>query len=105
MKKNNNTICKTKERSCCSSCKYWNNKQAELEYSIYHGICTCYKWKFSINGNADCLVLDRKNRTETYIRTNRFENQSKQVPIGKTEQSRYCFVTEKNFGCIHYEKI
>jgi hypothetical protein len=36
---------------------------------------------------------------------NRFENQNNQVPIGATEKSRYCFVTEKKFGCIHHNKL
>lgn len=35
------------ETQHCSSCKHWNNKQAELEYSKHYGICTCFKWKFT----------------------------------------------------------
>ena len=35
---------------------------------------------------------------------NRFENQNIQVIKGATEKSRYCFVTEEKFGCIHHNK-
>lgn len=88
----------------CSSCKHWKNKQAELEYSNHYGICTCFKWKFTTTNDADCLLLDRGNRTEKFMGVNRFENQNNQVPIGATDKSRYCFVTEENFGCVHYNE-
>lgn len=88
----------------CSNCKYWNNKQAELEYSTHYGICTCFKWKFTTSNYADCVVLDRKNISSVYMGVNRFENQSEEVPIGAVEQSRYCFVTEEEFGCINYQE-
>lgn len=88
----------------CISCKHWNNKQAELEYSNHYGICTCFKWKFTFTNDADCLLLDRVNRTEKFMGVNRFENQNNQVPICATDKSRYCFVTEENFGCVHHNK-
>lgn len=88
----------------CVSCKYWNNKQAELEYSKNYGICTCYKWKFDITRTGDCVLLDRQNRNIKYMGVNRFESQSETVPICAVENSRYCFVTEEEFGCIHYTK-
>ena len=88
----------------CSSCKHWKNKQSELEYSNHYGICTCFKWKFTTTNDADCLLLDRGNRTEKFMGVNRFENQNNQVPIGATDKSRYCFVTEENFGCVHHNE-
>ena len=92
------------QKKNCSSCKHWNNKQSELEYSKNYGICTCFRWKFTTTNNADCLLLDRGNRTEKFMGVNRFENQNNQVPIGETDKSRYCFVTEQDFGCIHHNE-
>ena len=88
----------------CKSCKHWNNRQAELEYSTHFGICTCYRWKFTISNAADVVLLDRNNRSEKHMGVQRFENQSNVVPIGKADVSRYCFVTEEEFGCIHHNK-
>lgn len=93
------------ETQHCSSCKHWNNKQAELEYSKDYGICTCFKWKFTTTNEGDCLLLDRDNiNKEKFMGVNRFENQNIQVIKGATEKSRYCFVTEEKFGCIHHNK-
>jgi hypothetical protein len=86
----------------CKGCKHWKNQQAELEYSTLYGICTCPRWRFEIRNDADVILLDRANRTEKHMGVNRFESQSEVVPIGKVEKSRYCFVTEENFGCIHH---
>ena len=91
------------ENQHCSSCKHWNNKQSELEYSKDYGICTCFKWKFTTTNEADCLLLDRENRNNSkFMGVNRFENHNNQVIINGTEKSRYCFVTEEKFGCIHH---
>lgn len=87
----------------CNTCKHLNNKQAELEYSKFNGICTCPKWKFSTNGQGDCLLLDRENISKKHMGVQRFENQNDMVPIGVTEKSRYCFVTDEKFGCIHHK--
>lgn len=89
----------------CKNCSHWKNQQAELDYSKHTGICTCYKWKFTITNEADCMVLDRQNRTDKHMGVNRFENQNIEIPIGGHNKSRYCFVTEENFGCIHFNKI
>lgn len=91
-----------KQMSKCSSCKFWNNKQAELDYSTFYGICTCFKWKFTTTNTSDCAVLDRSNRSEKHMGINRFENQSAIVPVGKVDASRYCLVTEEGFGCVNY---
>ena len=32
-----------------------------------------------------------------------FESQNDVVPIGVRSRSRYCFVTNEDFGCIHFE--
>lgn len=86
----------------CSSCKHWNNKQAELEYSQHYGICTCFRWKFTTTNDKDCLLLDRGNRTEKFMGVSRFETQNNQVPIGAVDKSRYCFVTEEGHRMITY---
>jgi len=95
---------KTTEKNLCASCKHWKNKQSELEYSSHNGICTNYKWKFGSTNYADVKVLDRQNRTEKHMGVNRFECQNNEVPINAVEKSRYCFVTEEGFGCIHHAK-
>ena len=91
-------------KSTCSSCQYWNNHQAEMDYATHYGICTCYKWKFTVNADADCAVIDRQNRSIKYMGVHRFESVNNQVPIGLPEKSRYCFVTNEHFGCIHWAK-
>jgi hypothetical protein len=88
----------------CKDCKHWKNQQSELEYSKFYGICTCFKWKFDTKGAGDVVVLDRQNRTEKHMGVNRFETQNNEVPIGVPNKSRYCFVTDENFGCINYSK-
>jgi hypothetical protein len=88
----------------CKNCKHWKNEQAELEYDSHYGICTCFKWRFTINENTDVAVLDRSNLTEKYKRINRFENQNHQIPVGNVEKSRYCLVTNENFCCSNHEK-
>lgn len=87
----------------CSSCRHWNNKQAELEYSQFYGICTCHKWKFITTDNSDVRVLDRDNVSSKHMGVHTFENRSMVVPIGKVETSRYCLVTSEHFGCCNYE--
>ena len=94
---------KNKDSQRCYSCTHWKHRQAELEYSKYYGICTCYKWKFTTTIEADCILLDRENISKKFMGVNRFESQNKEVPIGAVEKSRYCFVTEGSFGCIHHE--
>ena len=88
----------------CSTCDHWKNKQAELEYSDDYGICTCYKWKFGTSNYSDCMVLDRENFSGKGMNVNHFENQSKDIPIGRVEHSQYCLVTEEKFGCIHHSR-
>jgi len=89
----------------CINCKYWNNKQAELEYSIFYGICTNSNLKFSTEEGKDCVVLDRENKSKKHMGVQRFENQSSIVPFGAVEHSRYCFVTEESFGCVNFESV
>ena len=90
----------------CNTCKHWKNQQAELEYSQFNGICTCYKWEFSTTGDADCKVLDRANiKPDKHMGVNRFESQKNVVPHLEVNKSRYCLVTDEHFGCIHYTII
>ncbi len=86
----------------CKNCKHWKNEQAELGYTEHEGICTCFKWKYNSVSDGDVMVLDRQNRSNNDKGTHRFENQNNQIPIGSPEKSRYCFVTDENFGCIHF---
>ena len=88
----------------CSSCKHWKNKQSELEYSGHYGICTNYRWKFTTTNHSDCLLLDRQNRTEKHMGVSRFESQKNEIPFGEVDRSRYCFVTEEGFGCVHHNE-
>lgn len=88
----------------CNKCKWWRPKQAELEYSTFYGICTCFKWKFDTRGDSDVRVLDRKNLSTKLMHAHHFESQSNQIPYGAVNQSIYCLVTEENFGCVNYEE-
>ena len=92
----------SKNKKVCKNCKHWKNSQSELEYSVFFGICTCYKWKFNPSSYGDIRVLDRNNLSSKHMNVHTFENTSKEVPVGKVEKSRYCFVTEETFGCIHF---
>ena len=91
-------------KELCKTCKHWKNEQAELDYTKFDGICTCFKWFFTVQNESDVKVLDRQNRTEKHMGVNRFECQNHEIPIGRPERSRYCLVTAENFGCIHHEK-
>ena len=91
-------------KNICSNCKNWKKEQAELDYSTFYGICTCANWKFTTNGNADICILDRNNKSEKHMHVSRFENQSDVIPFGQANVSRYCFITNENFGCIHFKK-
>jgi hypothetical protein len=96
---------KTKDQKICASCKHWKNKQAELEYHEESGICTSHALKFSIYADSmPPAVLDRGNVSTKFRGIHHFENQSKEVPIGAVEKSRYVFVTGWQFGCVNFEK-
>lgn len=86
----------------CKTCKHWKNQQSELDYSKFNGICTCPIWKFNSSRDGDIKLLDRENRSDKFMGVQRFENQSEVVPIGSVERSRYVFVTDEKFGCIHH---
>jgi len=87
----------------CKNCKNWKSEQAELDYSPFKGICTCHKWKFSTSEDGDIMLLDRKNLSNKHANVQRYENQSDIIPVGAVESSRYCFVTNEYFGCIHFK--
>jgi hypothetical protein len=88
----------------CKKCKHWNNKQAELEYSTFSGICTCHKLQFNTSDDDLIAILDRENRSHKFRGVNHFESQSDVVPHGEVTKSRYCLVTDDSFGCIHFCK-
>lgn len=88
----------------CKKCKWWRPKQAELEYSIFYGICTCFKWKFETTVEKDVRVLDRNNLSKKHMHVNHFESQNNQIPFGVVNPSNYCLVTEEKFGCVNYEE-
>lgn len=90
----------------CKTCQHWKNQQAELEYSKFYGICTGAWLEFNSGRGSDVVVLDRENRQSTkHMGVQRFESQKDVVPIGSVTKSRYCFVTNEEFGCIHYLKL
>jgi len=91
-------------KEICKNCAHWKNEQAEIGYSIFKGICTSAKWKFTIHNDSAATVLDRSNRSEKGNGEQRFESQSDQIPFGNVERSRYCLVTDTDFGCVHFEK-
>lgn len=93
-----------KNENLCKNCSHWKNKQSELGYSTFYGICTCYHWKFKISDNPDIKVLDRANKSGKSMNVHTFENQSNVVPFGQVERSQYCFVTNEEFGCINFKK-
>ena len=88
----------------CNKCKWWRPKQAELEYSTFYGICTCFKWKFGTTVTADVRVLDRESLSQKHMHAHHFESQNNEVPFMAVNQSNYCLVTEENFGCVNYEE-
>jgi hypothetical protein len=88
----------------CQSCLHWHNRQAELDYAKHTGICTCFKWKFSVTNTADVMLLDRNNLSTKHMKVQRFENITNITPI-EPDKSRYVFVTEEEFGCIHYKNF
>ena len=88
----------------CKKCEYWMNKQAELSYGEFDGICICPKLKFTTTNSEDAKVLDRKNLSQAWNNVQRFESVSVEVPVGEVSDSRYCFVTAEDFGCIHFVK-
>lgn len=88
----------------CKKCKYWKNEQSELNYSQYSGICVSPEFKFNTLTGRSVTVLDRNNSSNKYNNTHTLENVSKEIPIGEVESSRYCLVTDENFGCINFTK-
>jgi len=86
----------------CATCAYWCNRQAELNYSRFYGICTCYMWVFNSGRGGDCVVLDRENPSNKDKGVHRFESVRVEVPIGVPEKSRYCLITEEEFRCVYY---
>jgi hypothetical protein len=94
---------KNSDRKICANCDFWKTNQAELDYSKYYGICICWRWKFVTTDNTDIRVLDRGNLSTKYMKVHTFENQCKDAPkIGDVEKSRYCFVTNEDFGCVNH---
>ena len=91
------------KKEVCKNCKNWRPKQSELEYDSFYGICTSHIWQFRTTDQPDICILDRQNLTDKHMHVNRFENQNANVPIGVVNKSRYCFVTNENFGCINFE--
>lgn len=89
----------------CNKCKHWKSQQAELDYSKFIGICTCYEWEFNSESEKDVMLLDRDNLSDKCNNVQRFENQNSVIPFGVPNKSRYCLVTAERFGCTHWEKI
>lgn len=48
-----------KNKSICSNCASWNNKQAELHYTSSRGFCTSKRLEFNTAKLENCSVFDR----------------------------------------------
>jgi hypothetical protein len=94
----------TKIIKTCKNCIHWKNQQAELNYNTFQGICTSINLRFNTQYSCAATVLDRENKSSNYTGTHRFENQNSEIPIGKPEKSRYCFVTDEDFGCVNFDE-
>jgi hypothetical protein len=92
------------EKQNCKNCKHWKNNQSELEYCSDSGICVSDKLKFTTTNYQSAYLLDRGNLSDKIKRVQRFENTSSVVPIGRVESSRYCLITDAEFGCINFIK-
>lgn len=92
-----------KEFNYCKKCKHWKNNQAELDYGEFIGICICPKLQWSQTNYEMVLVLDRENITNKHRGTNKFECTSCEIPVGSVCHSRYCLITDEDFGCNHFE--
>lgn len=89
----------------CKTCKHWKKEQAELGYSKFDGICTAKNWEYKFDNNSSAKVLDRQNRSQAHTGTHVFEFQHDMAPlIAVPEKSRYCLVTQDEFGCIHHQE-
>lgn len=92
------------KKPICKNCEHWKGEQAELEYSNFYGICTCFAWAFDSTRNNDVILLDRANRSDKFMGVQRFESQKNEIPFGDVDRSNYCLVTNTHFKCIHYEE-
>ena len=85
----------------CKDCENWKPEQAELGYRYWVGICTSPKLEFNTNDGASAYVLDRENPNPIKDNLLLFENIKSPMNCNK---SRYCFVTNETFGCLHFVK-
>lgn len=92
------------KKPICKNCTNWKSEQAELEYSTFYGICTCFAWAFNSIRDNDVVVLDRNNLSTKHMNIHRFESQKNEIPFGDVDESKYCLVTNYGFRCIHYQE-
>lgn len=84
----------------CKACKYWKTEQSELNYNKYVGICVSPELKFNTKTGSSVIVLDRNNLSNAHHKSHTLEN----ISNGQTESSKYCLVTNEDFGCINFTK-
>lgn len=87
------------KKETCKNCKNWKSEQAEIEYRIAYGFCTCKKHKFNTTDGCDVMVLDRNNKKNNFP-AHQFESLQSYL---NTDESQYCLVTSEDYGCINFE--
>ena len=85
-------------KQTCRTCKFWMNKQAELGYNEFNGICVSTKLAYDNNNESDAMLLIRDDDT-----TGRFEHITDTIPVGDVRNSQYCLVTGQKYGCVNYQ--
>jgi len=92
-------------KEVCKNCRFWKNRQRELEYTKVYGFCVTHKNAFKTTVTGDVRVLDRYHPQPAGVfpaaQVETVKDQSPQ--IGVPIKSQYSLVTEEDFGCIHFE--
>jgi hypothetical protein len=87
----------------CMNCKWWRNKQAEIDYRTTEGFCLSPRNQYDLHKGTAVQLLDRKNK-DNPSKMQKFESLNNTIPFGKVHESRYILVTEEEFGCINFTK-
>lgn len=73
----------------CKTCKFWKNKQRDLDYSAEYGICTGLK-EYGDESQVKIKPHEEFNLTVAYKYSNADET---------LKEHEYELCTYKNFGC------
>lgn len=80
------------------------NKQAEMGYNEFNGICVSPKLDYNYNNESDAWLLIRDDQTDKNQGTTvRYEHITDTIPVGDVYNSRYCLVTGQEYGCVNYQ--